>query len=62
MPGFLTEMGPLGPSMVSIERWKIEWCKNGCVMTQESATQWSHAPQTCHPHPQYILMHIHSLV
>ena len=20
-------------------------------MTQESATQWNHAPQTCYPHP-----------
>ena len=52
MPGFLTEMRPLGPSMGSIERCKTvqKWI---CGMTQESATQWNHghAPQTCYPHP-----------
>ena len=39
---------------LSAHRWSRsnagKWCKNGCVMTQESATQWSHAPQTCRPH------------
>ena len=40
MPGFLTEMGPLGPSMGSIER-----CKTVGKWTQESATQWNHAPK-----------------
>ena len=39
----------------SAHRWgrsnAAKQCKNGCGMTQESATQWNHAPQTCYPHP-----------
>ena len=40
---------------LSAHRWgrsnAAKQCKNGCGMTQESATQWNHAPQTCYPHP-----------
>ena len=39
---------------LSAHRWgrsnAAKQCKNGCGMTQESATQWNHAPQTCYPH------------
>ena len=57
----------LRPSLVALcQDFSLEWalsahrwgrsnaakqCKNGCGMTQESATQWNHAPQTCYPHP-----------
>ena len=40
---------------LSAHRWgrsnAAKQCKNGCGMTQESATQWNHAPQTCYLHP-----------
>ena len=40
---------------LSAHRWgrsnAAKQCKNGCGMTQESATQWNHATQTCYPHP-----------